>query len=154
MSLLDDENILIGDLQETSNNHLNLIKAMRDNYGTFNRAEVTNVLLNIFNNIPYNKDTHYLTQSLKQSGWFIYIIDEHRIIITENPRKCNGSTWPLFEITTTDTDKGLLYSIRFYEYSCSLSSQIKSYMINKYNLIHVGLGWVPERFKHEWTLNI
>lgn len=152
--ILDDENVLVNNLQETVNNHLNLIKVIRDNYGTFDRVEATNALSNIFNNIPDNKDTHYLTQSLKQSGWFIGIIDEHRIIVTEHPRKCNGSTWPLFEIATTDTDKGLLYSIRFYEYSCSLSSQLKSYMIDKYNLIHVGLGWVPERFKHEWTLNI
>ena len=152
--ILDDENILMSDLQETVDNHLNLIKVIRDNYGTFNRVEVTNVFSNIFDNIPDNKDTHYLIQSLEQSGWFIDIIDEYRIIITEHPRKCNGFTWPLFEIATTDTDKGLLYSIRFYEYSCSLSSQLKSYMIDKYNLIHVGLGWVPERFKHEWTLNI
>jgi hypothetical protein len=26
-------------------------------------------------------------------------------------------------------------------------------MINKYKLIQVGLGWVPELVKHEWTLN-
>lgn len=152
--ILDDENILMSDLQETVDNHLNLIKVIRDNYGTFNRVEVTNVFSNIFDNIPDNKDTHYLAQLLEQSGWFIYDIDERRITITEHPRKCNGYPSLLFEITTTDTDKGLLYSISFYEYSCSLSSQLKSYMIDKYNLIHVGLGWVPERFKHDWTLNI
>ena len=151
--ILDDENVLVNNLQETVDNHLNLIKVIRDNYGTFDRVEATNVISNIFNNISNNKDTHYLTQSLKRSGWFIDIIDEHRIIITEHPKKCEFP-WPLFEIATTDTHKGLLYSIRFYEYSCSLSSQIKSYMINKYKLIHVGLGWVPEQFKQEWLLNI
>lgn len=126
---------------------------MRDDRGTFNRVEVTNTLLNVFKDIPNNKDTHYLTRSLEQSGWFIDVIDEHRVIITEHPRKC-AFPWPLFEITTTDTHKGLVYSIRFYEHSCSLSAQIKSYMVNKYKLIQVGAGWVPERFKHEWTLNI
>lgn len=152
--ILDDENILVSNLQEAVVNHLNLIKVIRDDRGTFNRVEVTNTLFNMFNDIPDNNDTHYLIQSLERSGWFIDIIDEHRIVITEHPRKCNGSPWPLFEIATLDTHKGLLYSIRFYEYSCSLSSQIKSYMIDKYNLIQVGAGWVPERFKHEWILNI
>lgn len=140
--ILDDENILMSDLQEAISNPLNLIKMIRDDRGTFNRVEVANTLRNIFNNIPDTEDTHYLIQSLEWSGWFIEIIDEYHIIITEHPIKCNGYPGQLFEITTTDTDKGLLYSIYFYEYSCSLSSQIKSYMINKYNLIHVGLGWV------------
>lgn len=156
--ILDDENILMSDFQETINNPLNFIKMIRDNYGTFNRVEVTNALFNIFNNIPCNKDTHFLRESLKQSGWFIDIIDKHRIIITEHPRKCNGYQSPLFDIITTDTDKGLSYSIRFYDYSCSLSTLIKSYMINKYKLIQAGtrwdLGWVPEQFKNEWLLNI
>ena len=152
--ILDDENILMSDLQETTNNPLNFIKMIRDDRGTFNRVEVTNTLFNIFNDIPNNKDTHYLTRSLEQSGWFIDIIDEHRITITEHPRKCNGHPGLLFEIITIDTDKGLLYSIRFYEYTCSLSAQIKSYMINKYKLIQVGVEWVPEQFKSEWLLNI
>ena len=151
--ILDDENVLISNLQETTNNHLNTIKVMRDIYGTFNHAEITNIILNIFNNIPNNKDTHYLGQSLERSGWFIDIIDEHRIIVTEHPRKC-AFPWPLFEIATTDTHKGLVYGIRFYEYSCTLSAQIKSYMINKYKLIQVALGWVPEQFKQDWLLNI
>lgn len=151
--ILDDENVLVSNVQEAISNPLNFIKMIRDDRGTFNRVEVTNTLRNIFNNIPDTEDTHYLTQSLERSGWFIEIIDEYHIIITEHPIKCNGSPWPLLGITTTNTDKGLLYSIHFYEHSCSLGSQIKSYMINKYNLIHVGLGWVPERFKHEWTLN-
>lgn len=151
--ILDDENILMSDLQETVDNPFNLIKVIRDNCGTFNCTEVTNVLFNIFNNIPDNKDTHYLTRSLEQSGWFIDVMDEYRIIITEHPKKCTFP-WPLFEITSLDTHKGLVYSIRFYEYSSSLGSQIKSYMVDKYNLIQVGAGWVPELFKHEWTLNI
>ena len=152
--ILDDENILVSNLQEAVSNPLNLIKMIRDDRGTFNRVEITNTLLNMFNDIPDNKDTHYLTRSLEQSGWFIDIINEYRITITEHPRKCNGFSGQLFEIITADTDKGLVYSIRFYEYSSSLSSQIKSYMIDKYNLIQVGAGWVPERFKHDWTLNI
>ena len=151
--ILDDENILVDSIRKDVDNDLNLIKIVRDQYGTFNRTEVTNVLLNIFNNIPDIEDAHYLTRLLEQSGWFIDIMDEYRIFITEHPKKCTFP-WPLFEITTTGTDKGLLYSIHFYEYSCSLGYQIKSYMVDKYKLIHVGLGWVPERFKHEWTLNI
>jgi hypothetical protein len=151
--ILDDENVLVSNAQEAISNPLNLIKMMRDDRGTFNRVEVTNTLFNIFDDIPDNKDTHYLIELLERFGWFIDIIDERRVVITEHPRKCNGYPGQLFEITTTDTDKGLLYSIHFYEYSCSLSSQIKSYMINKYKLIQVGLGWVPELFKHEWTLN-
>lgn len=151
--ILDDENILVSNLQKTINNPLNFIKTIRDDQGTFNRVEVTNALFNIFGNIPDNKDTHYLTRSLERSGWFIDIMDEHRIIITEHPRK-RAFPWPLFEIISLDTYKGLVYSIRFYEYTCSLSSQIKSYIINKYKLIQVGSGYVPERFKHEWTLNI
>lgn len=154
MSLLDDENILENNLQKTIGDPLNFIKMVRDSQGTFNRVEITNTLSNMFNDIPDNKDTHYLTRLLEQSGWFIDIMDEYHVIITEQPRKCNGLPCPLFEITTIDTHKGLLYSIRFYEYSCSLGSQIKSYMVDKYNLIQVGLGWVPEQFKHEWTLNI
>lgn len=150
--ILDDENILVSNLQESISNPLNFIKMMRDDLGTFNRAEVTNTLLNMFNDIPDNKDTHYLTRSLEQSGWFINVMDEHRVTITEHPKKCTFP-WTLFEIITTDTHKGLVYSIRFYEYSCSLGSQIKSYMVDKYNLIQVGAGWVPERFKREWTLN-
>lgn len=152
--ILDDENVLMSDLQESISNPLNLIKMIRDDQGTFNRAEVTNTLLNMFDDILDDKNFLSLTHLLRSYGWFIDIINEHRIVITEHPRKCNGYPGQLFEITTTDTDKGLLYSIHFYEYSCSLSSQIKSYMIDKYKLIQVGLGWVPERFKHEWTLNI
>lgn len=153
-SILDDENILVSNLQEDINNPLNFIKKIRDDQGTFNRAEVTNTLLNMFNDIPYNKDTHFLRELLTEFGWFIDIMDEYRIIITEHPKKCNGSPWPLFEMSALNTYKGLAYSIRFYEYSCALSSLIKSYMINKYKLIRVGLGWVPEQFKLEWTLNI
>lgn len=153
--IFDDENILMSDLQETVNNPLNVIKMIRDNQGTFNRVEVTNALSNMFDDIPNSEGTHYLTDLLERFGWFIDIIDEHRITITEHPRKCNGYPGLLFEIITTDTDKGLLYSIQFYEYTCSLSSQIKSYMINKYKLIQVESGrWVPEQFNHEWTLNI
>ena len=58
--ILDDENILMRDLQETIDNPLNFIKMIRDNQGTFNRVEVTNALFNIFDDIPDNKDTHYL----------------------------------------------------------------------------------------------
>lgn len=152
--ILDDENILMSDLQETTNNPLNFIKMIRDDQGTFNRVEVTNALFNIFNDIPDNNDTHYLIRLLEQFGWFIDIIDKHRITISEHPRKCNGYPGLLFEIVTTDTDKGLIYSIRFYERTCSLSAQIKSYMINKYKLIQVGVEWVPEQFKSEWLLNI
>ena len=152
--ILDDENILMSDLQETVNNPLNTIKMIRDDRGTFNRVEVTNTLFNMFDDIPDSEGTHYLADLLERFGWFIDIIDERRITITEHPRKCNGFPGQLFEIITTDTDKGLLYSIRFYEYTCALSSQLKSYMIDKYNLIQVGVGWVPEQFKHEWTLNI
>lgn len=155
--ILDDENILMSDLQETVNNPLNVIKMIRDDRGTFNRVEVTNTLFNMFDDIPDSEGTHYLADLLEQFGWFIDIMDEYRVVITEHPRKCNGYPSPLFDIITTNTDKGLSYSIRFYEYSCTLSSQIKSYMINKYKLIQAGsrwdLGWVPERFKHEWTLN-
>lgn len=151
MSLLDDENILIGDLQETTNNHLNLIKVIRDNYGTFNRAEITNVLLNIFNNIPCNKDTHFLKEFLAEFGWFIDIMDEYRIIITEHPKRHKGCPGHLFEIRNIKTDNGLSYSIHFYEYTCILGGLIKSYMVNKYKLIQVESGgWVPEQFKHEW----
>lgn len=131
MSLLDEENILISDLQETVNNHLNLIKVIRDNYRTFNRAEATNVLFDIFNNIPYNKDTHFLREFLAEFGWFIDIMDEHRIIITEHPNKKEYPGY-LFEIRSIKTDNGLSYSIRFYEHACVLGSLIKSYMINKY----------------------
>lgn len=152
--ILDDENILMSDLQESINNPLNVIKMIRDDRGTFNRVEVTNTLFNMFDDIPDSEGTHYLADLLERFGWFIDIIDEHRIAISEHPRKCNGLPCPLFEIATTNTDKGLLYYIRFYEYSCSLSSQLKSYMIDKYKLIQVGIGWVPERFKREWTLNI
>lgn len=153
--ILDDENILIGDLQETASNHLNLIKVIRDNYGTFNRAEVTNVLLNIFNNIPYNKDTHFLREFLAEFGWFIDIIDEHRIIIIEHPKRHKEYPGHLFEIRSIKTDNGLSYSIRFYEHTCVLGSLIKSYMINKYKLIQVESGgWVPEQFKQEWLPNI
>jgi hypothetical protein len=148
----------MSDLQETVNNPLNVIKTIRDNYGTFDRAEVTNALFNMFDNIPDNKDTHYLIELLEQSGWFIDIIDKYRVMITEHPRKCIGVPWPLFEITTLNNYNGLAYSIRFYEHSCNLGAQIKSYMINKYKLIQAGtrwdLGWVPEQFKNEWTLNI
>lgn len=151
--ILDDENILVSNLRETISNPLNFIKMIRDDRGTFKRVEIANTLLNMFNDISDNKDTHYLTRSLERSGWFIDIMDEHRIITTEHPRKC-AFPWPLFEIIATDTHKGLVYSIRFYEYSSSLGSQIKSYMVDKYNLIQVGAGWVPEQFKHEWTLNI
>ena len=149
--ILDDENILVSNLQEAISNPLNLIKMIRDDQGTFNRSEVTNVLLNMFNDIPDNNDTHYLIRLLEQFGWFIDIINEHRITITEHPRKCNGYPEQLFEIITTDTDKGLVYSIRFYEHTCSLSAQIKSYMINKYKLIQVGLEWMPEQFKQDWN---
>jgi hypothetical protein len=152
--ILDDENILMSDMQESVNNPLNIIKTIRDNYGTFNRAEVTNVLFDIFNDIPNNKDTHFLRVFLEECGWFIDIMDEHRITITEHPRKCNGYPGHLFEIITTNTNKGLLYGVRFYEYTCSLSTLIKSYMINKYKLIKVGVEWVPEQFEHEWRLNI
>ena len=88
--ILDDENILVSNLQEAISNPLNLIKMIRDDQGTFNRSEVTNVLLNMFNDIPDNNDTHYLIRLLEQFGWFIDIINEHRITITEHPRKCNG----------------------------------------------------------------
>ena len=155
MSLLDDENILIDGLQETVNNHLNLIKVIRDNYGTFNRAEVTNVLLDIFNNIPNNKDTHFLRGFLEIFGWFIDIMNENHIIITEHPKRYKGCPGYLFEIRSFKTDKGLSYSIRFYEDSCVLGGLIKSYMVDKYKLIQVEAGgWVPEQFKQEWLLNI
>ena len=155
MSLLDDENILISDLQETANNHLNTIKVMRDIYGTFNRTEITNIILNIFNSIPINKDTHFLRQFLETFGWFVNIMDEHRIIVTEHPKRHKGSPGHLFEIRGIKTDNGLSYSIRFYEHTCALGDLIKSYMVNKYNLIQVESGgWVPEQFKQEWLLNI
>ena len=153
--ILDDENILMSDLQETINNPLNFIRTIRDNQGTFNRVEVTNALFNIFNSIPYNKDTHFLREFLGEFGWFIDIIDEHHIIITEHPKRGKTHVGHLFEIRSTKTDNGLTYSVRFYEHTCILGSLIKSYMINKYKLIQVESGgWVPEQFKHEWTLNI
>ena len=153
--ILDDENILMRDLQETIDNPLNFIKMTRDNQGTFNRVEVTNALFNIFNSIPYNKDTHFLREFLGESGWFIDIIDEHRIIITEHPKRHKEYPGHLFGIESIKTDNGLSYGIRFYEHTCILGSLIKSYMINKYKLIQVESGrWVPEQFKSEWTLNI
>lgn len=149
--ILDDENILMSDLQESVDNPFNSIKVIRDNYGTFNCTEVTNVLFNIFNNIPDNKDTHFLKKFLAEFGWFIDIMDEYRIIITDHPKRHKGSPGHLFEIRNIKTDNGLSYSIHFYEYTCTLGGLIKSYMVNKYKLIQVESGgWVPEYFKHEW----
>ena len=153
--ILDDENILICDLQEAADNHLNLIKVIRDSYGTFKRAEITNILLNIFNSIPDNKDTSFLKQFLELFGWFVDIMDEYRIVVTEHPKRLKGCPWCLFEIRCFKTDNGLSYSIRFHEHTCALGGLIKSYMVNKYKLIQVESGgWVPEQFKQEWLLNI
>lgn len=149
--ILDDENILVDSIQKDIDNNLNLIKMIKDQYGTFNRPEVNKVLLKMFNNIPDNKDTHFIKEYLEKSGWFIYTMDEYRIIITEHPIKCNGRPGYLFEISSIKTDKGLSCSIQFYEHSCVLGSLIKSYMINKYKLIQVGLGWVPEEMKQYWV---
>jgi hypothetical protein len=82
-------------------------------------------------------------------------MNENHIIITEHPKRHKGCPGYLLEIRSFKTDNGLSYSIRFYENSCALGGLIKSYMVNKYKLIQIESGgWVPEQFKHEWTLNI
>ena len=152
--ILDDENILVDSIQKDVDNDLYLIKMVRDQYGTFDHNETHRILNHMFSEILNDETNPYLKSLIESYGWFIFDMNECFITITEHPRKCNGHPSQLFDIIMTDTDKGLVYSIRFYEYSCSLSSQIKSYMVNKYKIIQVGRGLVPERFKHEWILNI
>jgi hypothetical protein len=132
--ILDDENILVDSIQKDIDNDLNLIKVVRDQYGTFDHSETRRILNNMFSEILNNETNPNLKSSLESYGWFISVADKYRVTISEHPNK---KEYPgqLFDIFVIDTSGGSIYYIKFYECTSKLAKDIKSYMIKKYKLV-------------------
>lgn len=132
--ILDDENIIVGSIQKDMDNDLNLIKIVRDQYGTFDHNETRRILNHMFSEILNDKTNPHLKSLIETYGWFILIMDKHRITISEHPNK---KEYPgqLFDIFVIDTSCGLIYYVKFYERTSKLAKDIESYMIKKYKLV-------------------
>lgn len=132
--IFDDENILVDSIQKDIDNDLNLIKLVRDQYGTFDHSETHRILNHMFSKISNDETNPQLKSLIESYGWFILIMDKHRITISEHPKKKEypGQLFDIFVIGTSDR---LIYYIKFYERTSKLAKDIESYMIKKYKLV-------------------
>lgn len=149
--IFDDENILVDSIQKDIDNDLNLIKMVRDQYGTFDHNETHRILNHMFSEILNDETNPHLKSLIESYGWFIEVADKYRITISEHPKK---KEWPgqLFDIFVVGIPGGLMYCIKFYERTSKLAKDIKSYMIEKYKLVLSDIWgyWFPEQFKQDW----
>lgn len=147
--ILDDENILVDSIQKDIDNDLNLIKLVRDQYGTFDHNETHRILNHMFSEILNDETNPQLKSLIESYGWVIEFADKYRLTISENPKK---KEYPgqLFDIFAIGIPGGLLiYCIKFYERTSKLAKDIKSYMIEKYKLVRSDTGryWILDSMK-------
>jgi hypothetical protein len=148
--IFDDENILVDSIQKDIDNDLNLIKLVRDQYGTFDHNMTHRILNHMFSEILNDETNPQLKSLIGSYGWVISDIGKYRVTISENPKK---KEWPshLFDIFVIGIPGGLMYCIKFYGRTSKLAKDIKSYMIEKYKLVLSDQGyWFPEQFKQDW----
>ena len=153
--IFDDENILVDSIQEDIDNDLNLIKMVRDQYGTFDHNETRRIINHMFSEILNDETNPDLKSLIESCGWFISVADKYRITISEHPKK---KKYPgqLFEILVIGTPYGIMHGVKFYERTSNLAYKIKSYMVKKYKLVStsnfctIGGYWVPEEMKQDW----
>lgn len=146
--ILDDENILVDSIQKDVDNDLNLIKIVRDQYGTFDHNETRRILNHMFSEILNDETNPQLKSLIESYGWFISDIGKYRVTISEHPKKKKYPS-KLFDILVVGVPGGgLTHCVQFYFTTSDLDYCIKSYMIKKYKLVHdIGSYWVPEGLK-------
>ena len=147
--ILDDENILVDSIQKYIDNDLNLIKMVRDQYGTFDHNETRRILDHMFSEILNDETNPQLKSLIESYGWFINDIGKYRVTITEHPKKKEYPS-KLFDILVVGVPGGgLIHCVQFYFATSDLDYCIKSYMIKKYKLVlsDTGRYWVPEGLK-------
>lgn len=143
--ILDDENILVDSIQKDICNDLNLIKLVRDQYGTFDHNETHRILNHMFSEILNDETNPQLKSLIESYGWFISDIGKYRVTITEHPKKKEYPS-KLFDILVVGVPGGrLTQCIQFYFTTSDLDYCIKSYMIKKYKLVRdIGSYWVQK----------
>ena len=143
--IFDDENILVDSIQKDIDNDLNLIKIVREQYGTFDHNETRRILDHMFSEILNDETNPHLKSLIESYGWFIEVADKYRVTISEHPNK---KEYPgqLFEIHIIHAPGGLMYRVQFYERTSDLAKNIKSYMIEKYKLVFRDIWgyWISE----------
>lgn len=148
--ILDDENILVDSIQKDIDNDLNLIKMVRDQYGTFDHNETRRILNHMFSKISNDETILYLNLKdlIKSYGWFISVANKYSITISEHPKK---KEYPgqLFDILVVGTSGGTMFCVQFYPCTSELAKEIKSYMIKKYKLVLSDLDpyWILDSMK-------
>ena len=149
--IFDDENILVDSIQKDIDNDLNLIKIVREQYGTFDHIETRRILNHMFSEILNDETNPHLKSLIESYGWFIEVADKYRVTISEHPKK---KEYPgqLFDIFIIGTPGGLMFCVQFYPRTSNLAKDIKSYMIEKYNLVLSDMGpyWILDSMKRNW----